>query len=181
VETVEQRLKSLMLLSLAGDERAYRNLLKDCGERLRAYYARRLIDAAAIDDLVQETLIAIHTRRTTYDIERPFTAWLHAIAHYKLVDLIRMRQRHKTVAIEDTPEDLFAFDDTQAAGSQQDLEKVLEDLPDQTRTLLRAVKVEGRSIAEVSADTGMSQSAVKVAIHRALKKLGKKFGGEEVQ
>jgi len=179
VETVETRLKSLMLLSLEGDERAYRNLLKECGDRLRAYYMRRLIDRSAIDDLVQETLIAIHTRRATYDRERPFTAWLHAIAHYKLIDLIRMRHRHITVALDDTPEDLLAFDETQTAATHQDLDKVLEDLPDTTRTLVKAVKIEGRSIAEVSTETGLSQSAVKVTIHRALKRLSKRFGGEE--
>jgi RNA polymerase sigma-70 factor (ECF subfamily) len=168
-----------MLLTLEGDERAYRLLLKETGERLRAYYMRRLTDPSAADDLVQETLIAIHTRRATYDIERPFTAWLHAIARYKLIDYFRSHKRHQTIAIDETPESLFAVDTTESAGAHQDLDLVLEELPVVARGLVRAIKIEGRSVAEVSASSGMSPSAVKVAVHRALKRLGKRFGGDD--
>jgi RNA polymerase sigma-70 factor (ECF subfamily) len=73
----EAQLKALMLSALAGDAAAYRALLAALGELLRRYYARRLADAASAEDLVQETLIAVHTkRRATYDT----SASLHALA-----------------------------------------------------------------------------------------------------
>jgi RNA polymerase sigma-70 factor, ECF subfamily len=178
VENVEERLKSLMLQSLDGDEEAYRRLLRESGERLRAYFSRRLSDPSMADDLVQETLIAIHTRRGSYDRERPFTVWLHAIARYKLIDHVRKLGRHKSVAIDDMPEELIAVDERDSVGARQDLDQMLETVSDLHRGLIRAVKIEGRSIAEASAASGLSESAVKVAIHRALERLKKRISRE---
>jgi RNA polymerase sigma-70 factor (ECF subfamily) len=80
----EAQLKALMLSGLAGDAAAYRALLAALGQLLRRYYARRLADRASAEDLVQETLIAVHTRRATYDPSMPLTPWLYAVARYKL-------------------------------------------------------------------------------------------------
>lgn len=163
-----------MLDALAGDETSYRRLLVDVGARLRRYYSRRLGEGhAAGDDLVQETLIALHSRRFTYDPDRPFTAWLHAIARYKLIDHLRASGGHRTVPI-DGLDDLAAFDQTDASDARLELERLLESLPLRTRRLVRAVKIEGRSIAEVSVSTGLSPTAVKVAVHRAVKRLAER-------
>lgn len=167
-----------MLQSLAGDERAYRSLLEQAGTLLRGYYLRRLQDRAAADDLVQESLIALHTRRMTYDTARPFTAWLHAIARYKLVDHLRAGRRHVALPLDETPEALFAAGNAEGAGDAHDIERALQEVPAAQAAMIRAVKLEGRSIAEVSARTGLSPSAVKVTIHRALRRLGRRFGGE---
>ena len=80
-----------MLRSLAGDGKAYGILLRRLNCYLRAYYSRRLGSGRAADaeDLLQETLIAMHARRSSYDTTRPFTAWVHAIARYKLIDHFR--------------------------------------------------------------------------------------------
>src|SRR5579863_8848933 len=104
----EPRLKSLMLRGLDGDASAYRELLGEVGDLLRAYFDRRLQgDAANADDLVQEVLIALHTRRATYNRSKPFTAWLYAVARYKLVDHLRRRRLRAVIPIDDV-EDLFA-------------------------------------------------------------------------
>jgi RNA polymerase sigma-70 factor (ECF subfamily) len=104
-----------MLVALAGDAAAYRSLLNDVGAHLRAYYARRLgRDAADVEDLVQETLIAMHTRRATYDDRQPFTPWVHAIARYKLIDHFRRSSRRRTFPMDDAG-DLFSESDHEAA------------------------------------------------------------------
>ena len=65
----EDRLRALMLASLDGDAASYRVLLAELRDRLHRYFRRRvradLIDQ--VEDLVQETLLAMHTRRLTYD------------------------------------------------------------------------------------------------------------------
>lgn len=163
--------------ALAGDEVSYRHLLVDVAARLRGYYARRIGDGhAATDDLVQETLIALHARRFTYDEDRPFTAWLHAIARYKLIDYLRAGDRRRTVPIDDI-EGLAARDASGESEARSDLDRMLETLPKRSRGLVRAVKIEGRSIAEVSAATGLSPTAVKVAVHRAIKRLAARAKG----
>ncbi|WP_072396743.1 sigma-70 family RNA polymerase sigma factor [Hyphomicrobium sp. CS1GBMeth3] len=175
---LEDRLRSLMLASLAGDAAAYRDLLGQLSEHLGRYYRRRLRDDLSphVDDLVQETLLAVHTRRMTYDPKRAFTAWAYAIARYKLIDLMRRSRRMSHVPIDDVAD--FIADDSLAAPAA-DLAAALDTLPERTRGLIRRVKIEGRSVAEVAASTGMSESAVKVAVHRGLKSLLGRFGGKQ--
>lgn len=168
-----------MIQSLTGDEDSYRTLLNEVTALLRGYYRRRLADSAAVDDLTQETLIALHRRRMTYQPERPFTAWLHAIARYRLIDYLRSNRRHQALGLDETPEEFLATDQTTAQNDHSDLERLLASIPDRQRALIRAVKIEGRSVAEVSAATGLSPSTVKVTIHRAIKALSRRFAREE--
>jgi len=175
---VETRLKALMLAGLAGDTAAYRALLEALGGHLRRYYVRRLgYDRTAdAEDLVQETLMAVHTRRATYDTAAPFTAWVHAIARYKLVDHYRRRRIRATVPLDDA-DAVFAADASEPAAARHDVDRLLDTLPERPRKLIRMVRIEGRSVAEVAAATGMTQSAVKVGIHRGLKALATRIRG----
>jgi len=162
-----------MVRSLAGDGVAYATLLRRLNGHLRAYYVRRLGPGRGADaeDLLQETLIAMHARRSTYDATRPFTAWVHAIARYKLIDHFRRTKRRAEDPLED-PELLFSSADTNAAEAQIDVEQLLRRLPEKTRRLIRDVKIEGLSTAEAAARHNISESAVKVGVHRGLKSLG---------
>jgi RNA polymerase sigma-70 factor (ECF subfamily) len=173
----EAQYREWMLAALAGDAVAYRMLLGGLTRHLRGYYARR-INPAAAEDAVQETLIAIHTRRATYDSGLPFTAWVYGIARYKLLDEYRRVKRRETVPL-DEADALFAADESEAASAKRDVEKLLAKLPEAKRNLIRDVKLDGRSISEVAAKTGMSESAVKVTMHRALKSLGDELGGRD--
>ena len=105
----EAQYREWMLAALAGDEPAYRMLLGGLTRHLRGYYARRLSLATA-EDVVQETLIAIHAQRATYDPALPFTAWVFGIARYKLFDEYRRLKRRETVPLEQAGV-LFAADE----------------------------------------------------------------------
>ncbi|HEX4097595.1 MAG TPA: sigma-70 family RNA polymerase sigma factor, partial [Caulobacteraceae bacterium] len=83
-----------MLAGLAGETEPYRRLLDELSRLLRAFYGRRCPPGMDAEDLVQETLIAVHTRRATYDPGQPFTAWAYAIARYKLIDALRRGRAH---------------------------------------------------------------------------------------
>jgi RNA polymerase sigma-70 factor (ECF subfamily) len=179
----EAEYRDWMLASLAGDGAAYRKLLAALTGHLRAYFARRVGPSAA-EDLVQETLIAMHTKRATYDPGLPFTAWIHGIARYKLIDEFRRNKRRAAVPLDEAP-DLFAHDESEAASAKRDVEKLLAHLPEAKRKLVRATKIDGLSTAEAADATGLSESAVKVTVHRAIKSLGdeldagKESGGED--
>ena len=170
----EPQYREWMVAALAGDGACYRRLLAALTGHLRAYYMRR-VGAATAEDLVQETLIAIHSRRATYDPGQPLTAWVYGIARYKLIDEFRRERRRAQVPLEDA-EELFAVDDSEARAARRDVEKLLARLPEAKQRLVRAVKLEGASIAEVAAQTGMSETAVKVGVHRAVKSLGDGLG-----
>ncbi|KKC37500.1 RNA polymerase sigma70 [Devosia epidermidihirudinis] len=171
-------MRALMLASLDGDAAAYRSLLDELGRHLRPYFVRRLTPAFAphADDLVQETLLAIHTRRMTYDRTRPFTAWLHAVAHHKFVDHVRRQSIRLTVPLEDDAP-IFAHDDNADALARHDLDVVLETVPPRTGDLIRRTRLDGASIAEAAAANHMSETAAKVSIHRGMKALVARFAG----
>lgn len=179
MQETEERLKALMIGSLAGNEQSYRRLLTDLSAHLRVYYVRRLGRGhAVIEDLVQETLLAVHVRRFTYDCDRPFTGWLNAIARYKLIDYFRESRARSAISVDET-DDVFITENADAAIARVDIGRLLEGLPVKSRVLIRAVKIDGRSVAEVSATEGVSQSAVKVAIHRGLKRLARRLKGPD--
>ncbi|MCZ4347208.1 sigma-70 family RNA polymerase sigma factor [Devosia sp. J2-20] len=179
-DPTETRLRELMLASLDGDAAAYRALLADLGRHLRPYFTRRLTPAFAshAEDLVQETLLAIHTRRMTYDRTRPFTAWLHAVAHHKFVDHVRRQSIRLTVPLEDDAP-IFAHDDHADATAKRDLDVVLDAVPERTSDLIRRTRVQGATIAEAAAHHGITETAAKVSIHRGLKSLVSRFSGGE--
>ncbi|WP_421951249.1 sigma-70 family RNA polymerase sigma factor [Pelagibacterium sp.] len=176
MDSLETRLRALVLLSLEGDKPAYRELLGELTHYLRIYFGRRLAPthAANVEDLIQETLLAVHTRRLTYDVARPFTAWLHAIAHYKLVDHLRRHSIRPTVPLDDEMAGIVPSGDLSA----HDLDRMLGTLPERTSTLIRKVKVEGASVAEAASAHNMSEGAAKLAIHRGLKALMARFAGD---
>ena len=95
-DLLEAKLRALMIAGLSGHSGAYRTLLSLSAERLRSYFGRRLAGREYdVEDLVQETLIAVHRKRATYDQSLPFTAWLHGIARYRLIDFLRRDKRSR--------------------------------------------------------------------------------------
>jgi RNA polymerase sigma factor (sigma-70 family) len=156
-----------MAMSQQGDRVAYASLLEACQRWLRGYYARR-IAPAQLDDLVQETLIALHTKRASWDNTRPFLPWLAAIARYRWVDHLRRLYRADETALDI---DVAGIDEEPAIAARITLERLFGILPEAQARAIALVKIEGLSIAEASEAIGQSESLVKVNIHRGLKKL----------
>ena len=169
----EDHLKDLLVRGLSGDGEAYAAFLKALSAFLRGFLRGRLARVPdEVEDLVQETLLAIHNQRHTYDSAQPLTAWAHAIARYKLIDFLRRRSGREAlnVPLEDD-DDFLAASDVDAHDARRDLAKLLERLPDRHRLPIVHVKIEGLSVAETAKLTGMSESAVKIGVHRGLKAL----------
>jgi RNA polymerase sigma-70 factor (ECF subfamily) len=173
VSAAENRLRDLLVRGLAGDAPAYHAFLRELSAHLRAFLRGRLTRLPdEVEDLVQETLLAIHNQRHTYDAGQPLTAWVHAIARYKLIDLLRRRAGRD--ALTDPLDDelaVFAASDTEAADARRDLSRLLERLPERQRLPIVHMKLEGLSVTETVRITGMSESAVKVGVHRGLRAL----------
>jgi RNA polymerase sigma-70 factor (ECF subfamily) len=169
----ESRLRELLLQGLAGDSTAYETFLKDLSAHLRAFFRKRLAQLPDdVEDLVQETLLAVHNQRHTYEADQPLTAWVHAIARYKFADLFRRRAGSEALNEPlDEEMEVFAASDTEAQDARRDLARLLEHLPDRQRLPIVHVKLEGLSVLEAAKLTGMSESAVKVGVHRGLKAL----------
>src|SRR5882757_8025461 len=173
--TDEIELKTLMLASLDGDAVSHRALLDRLSRRLRAYYKGKLArigrSAAEADDLVQEAVLAIHLKRHTYDPAEPLTPWVHAVARYKLIDFLRRTRSSLADVPIDEADEVMAHDDNVSAESTFDLKRLMQRLPEKMRCSIEAVKLDGQSISEAADRCGISESGVKVNIHRGLKML----------
>jgi len=170
----ESVLKPLWMRAQSGDEAAYRTAFTYIASRLRGYFRRRMRNVPdEIEDLVQETLLVLHLQRGTYDPALPVSAWMYAIAHHKLVDLWRRRDRVDALhdRFDDMDQEAIPVAASSSAEAQRDLEKLLRCLPEAQRWAIVLTKVEGLSVAEAAQRTGASAAAVKVQVHRGLKRL----------
>lgn len=179
VSAAEIELHGRFVAGLRGDAGEYRRFLDGLTGFLRAYLRRRLPRALDdVEDILQETLLAVHNARHTYREDQPLTAWVHAIARYKLMDFFRAHARREALhdPIDDDPR-IFVDADTEPANARRDIGRLLEGLPDRHRVPIEMVKLQGLSVAETAQRTGMSESAVKVGVHRGLKALAASLRG----
>jgi RNA polymerase sigma-70 factor, ECF subfamily len=165
----------MMRASIAGDEGAYRRLLEDVGRSVRAMargaFARARVGDADIEDAVQETLLAIHLKRHTWDAEQPLAPWAYAIARHKIIDALRRRGRQRIEPLENFQE-FLAAPEGEDPHALSDARRLLEKLAPRQRDIVTSISLDGQSIAATAARLKMSEVAVRVALHRALKSLG---------
>ncbi|WP_419825166.1 sigma-70 family RNA polymerase sigma factor [Sphingomonas sp.] len=174
--TSEDQLRTWMAGGLDGDAASHAALLRSLVPLLRGFYRRRLGDGAELEDLVQETLIAVHTRRASYDRDRPFTAWLFSIARYKMIDHLRRTRRH--YAVEDSGEVPSVESFEEASNASIDVERLLDGLPHKQAAAIRRTRLNGFSTFEAAEAAGIGESDVKVSVHRGLKTLAARIMGE---
>lgn len=163
---------ALMRAAIGGDDAAYRQLLDALAGRFRAATRARLARMgrgnADIEDIVQDALLAIHLKRHTWDQNRSFTGWANAVLQHKIID----RLRSQNIRMHDDISDhIDIAADTEEEGTTGDLTRILDALDPQNRRIVTAIAIEGRSAAEVGIETGRSEGAVRVALHRALGRL----------
>jgi RNA polymerase sigma-70 factor (ECF subfamily) len=177
----ERRAGELLRLAQAGDQAAYAALLEIVATAARAFARARLGAVPWLDDVVQETLLAVHRARHTYDVRRPFAPWFYAIAANRLIDVVR---RERRVATREIATDLLPDAPARAgpAAGEIDVEAVraaVAALPGRQRQIIEALKFEDHSVREIAGELRMSPSAVKVAAHRGYKALRRLLGGAQ--
>lgn len=173
-----QALDDLLLAANAGDEKAYRAFLVEVSVIVRRFATRRMPRQSAgfdVEDLVQEILLAVHNKRHTWRAGEPVAPWLFAIARYKAIDAYRRRGRRIEVDIADFSD---VIEDPGAVPSAvgHDVSRALDSLAGRQRAVVSALSVEGKSIGETAEKLDMSEGAVRVAFHRGLAAIAKKFG-----
>jgi RNA polymerase sigma-70 factor, ECF subfamily len=178
VEEREQRWTEAMRAERRGEAVAYERMLKEVATALRRSLAPRLVrvglGAHEAEDLVQEVLIGLHGKRHTWDPARPFLPWLHAIARYKFIDFMRHRRRDKRRRVDLPLEDWLEIVEPaadEANRSTWEVDRHLAVLPVRQRKVVRAIAVEGASVRDVARGLATSEGAVRVTLHRAIRRL----------
>ncbi len=160
-------LARLMRAAQGGDGAAYRQLLGALLPLLKRWYGRKVMPAQ-LDDLVQDILLAVHNRRASWDPARPFLPWLAAIARYRWVDQLRRAAAQPTVALLD---EVTVESGEAAVVARLGCDVLLARLPQAQAAAIRAVKLEGLSVAEAAGRLGQTESLIKVNVHRGLRKM----------
>ena len=164
----EQTLAGLMLSSQQGDKQAYTVLLTEVQLWLERFFRRRCAPGQ-IDDRVQEVMIAVHKKRASYDPTRPFLPWLAAIARYRWVDHLRRVYRDAEESLADS--DVAVDSEEESVVARLSLDRMFVQISDKQAEVIELVKIEGLSIREAAKRSGQTEAAVKVNIHRGLKRL----------
>jgi RNA polymerase sigma factor (sigma-70 family) len=174
----DDALRALMRDAQDGDRRAYASLLQQVLPILKRVVQGRLpfLSQADREDLVQDILLSLHVARATYDPERPFTPWLMTIAHNRMVDNARRNSRrfHNEVLVDEYPHDVAdeeAGAHVEQYGDPEALRRAVKTLPKGQRTAIELLKLREMSLKEAAQVSGMSISALKVSVHRAIKTL----------
>ena len=122
----------------------------------------------ACEDIVQEVLLTVHLKRQTWREDSPFRPWLYAVTRHKVIDAFRSRGKRMDLPVDDYAEVLAAPEGPDPFESQ-DMERVIDQLDPRAAEIVRAIGIEGVSASDVGARMGMTEGAVRVALHRALK------------
>lgn len=178
----EANLAQLMRAASRGDAGAYRTLLREISPVLRGF-ARRVggrygLSREDIEDIVQETLLAMHLKRHTWVETKPLLPWVRAMAHNKLVDHLRRSGRGKHVPIDEFDDLLVAFPPTSISDGL-DARAAIGKLKGRQRDVVLAISVAGKSAREVAEELRMTEGAVRVVLHRALRTLSKALRSDQ--
>jgi RNA polymerase sigma factor (sigma-70 family) len=174
----DRQLSFLMRKAQDGDQAAYAALLREVLPILKRVVQARLGFLPVMDreDLVQDILMSLHAARATYDPARPFKPWLMTIAHNRMVDQARRNSRRTAneIAVDEYPADVADIDAGTAAdpyGDPEELRRAIRVLPKGQCSAIELLKLREMSLKEAAEATGMSISALKVSVHRAIKTL----------
>jgi RNA polymerase sigma-70 factor, ECF subfamily len=185
MDTREESWADAMRAERRGDTAAYQRLLAEIADTLRrlirARLARLSLNASDAEDLVQEVLIGLHTKRHTWEAGRPFLPWLHAIVRYKLTDAVRQwrrEARHRSDVPLDDWSDLFAAPAEDPDRVLVDVDRHVAGLPAGQRAVVQALAIDGASVRETAQKLGTSEGAIRVVLHRALARLAAAAGVE---
>jgi len=173
----DKALAALMRRAQGGSEGAYAQLMQELPPIIGRMIRRQMATASPSDreDLVQEVLMSIHAARAAYDPARPFTPWLKAIVVNRTIDFARRHKRHATGLLTDEMADGIADEAAADAATRYDaidaLQKAIRKLPAAQRSAIELLKLREMSLREAAATTGMSVSALKASVHRAVRSL----------
>jgi len=174
------KLGRLMQKAQEGDTEAYQTVLKESTKLIKRFVSSRLGAPEEVDEVVQEVLWSVHKARHTYDPSRRYLPWLFAITRHRVADYFRRWARTKQKEIEGEPLwDALSFAEYDVDNDMKEkLHEAISKLPQQQRSTVELLKLQGYSVKDVAKKFNVSTSSVKVTAHRAYRALKKQMSVE---
>lgn len=128
-----------------------------------------MVDAAEVDDLLQEVLIKAHEKLHTVKDDTSIKAWLFQVANNTIIDFYRKRAKSRNVEASDL------WYESNDQSDWEDLARCIapfvQALPDETAKLLAAIDLEGKSQKEYAAMLGISYTTLKSRVQKGRSEL----------
>jgi len=174
----EAKVAGLMKAAIRGDGAACAEFLRLAAVLVRGLARRKLASDRVVspEDIVQDVLLAIHTKRQTWRPHEPILPWIFTIARYKIVDVYRRNGKRVFLDVDDFEAQLAAPEADEPALPERQVEAALANLSDGQRRVVKSIAIEGRSITETAKALEMKETAVRVAFHRGLAAIASRFG-----
>lgn len=176
----DQQLADLLIQAQEGNRTAYERFLREASVVLRAFLSKRMTAASdRVEDVLQDTLLAVHRARHSFLTGRPISPWLYAICEHRMAEFFRRHRRIERVEISAELQSVETADESileEEGGVGALVYEALTRLPSKQRVIIEALKVQDLSVKEVAMQTGMSESAVKIAAFRGYEAIRKMLG-----
>ena len=165
----------------AGSLAAFQLLYDRHRRGLFTFLLRFLGERQSAEDLLQEAFLRVFASRDTYRPVAAFRTWLFTIARTLALDHLRARKGNTAL---DPEQALARLTDPGATPPEQvearelleRLETAVLELPPAEREVLLLSRFAGLTHTEIADVTGISPGAVRVALHRALRRLRNSLG-----
>jgi RNA polymerase sigma factor (sigma-70 family) len=163
---------ALLRAANTGDSRAYARFLSEVTPVLRGIVRARsrALPPDQYEDIVQEVLLAIHSKRHTWRQDRPLRPWLFAITRHKVADAFRARGSHVQLALDEFAEVLAAEPGADPTAARE-AQRLIDQLEPRAAAIVRAISLDDEEPSVTGQRLHMSEGAVRVALHRAMKRL----------
>ena len=170
-------IKEIISKILKGESEQYKEIVRIYGPAVQSYFRARFQDPHTVDDLAQEVFISAYRNLAAFRYNSPFESWLLGIARNKMLMYLRSRYTRKK-----NIENLKAGILLKSAGEENNLQKsrrdslakvqeCMEQLPDNTREIIRIHYFEKERVSSIAAKLKKSVDAVSSLLYRGRKLL----------
>jgi len=173
----------LIAACIEGDKQAQRTLFRREYPRVQATVYRILGNTRDVDDLVQETFIAMFRALPTFRRDSRLSTWIDRIAVRGVFHHLRTKKATSTIALDaigDIDGGGRVDEQAQARDGLRRLYASLAKLTPEARTAYALYAIDGRSIAEVAEITGSTKITAKTRIWRARREVERRAAADPV-
>jgi RNA polymerase sigma-70 factor, ECF subfamily len=159
-----------------GDAKVFEDIYRRFGDKMKSIAWNHLGNRSDAEDAVQETFLKIHRAAKTYSGEASFSTWAFRILVNTCYDVLRKRKRRIDEApIDDLPESSARTAPNVDDAKRITLNKLLNELPEQRRSVFTLFEIEGLSHAEIGEILGISEGNSKWILFATKKDLQQKW------
>jgi RNA polymerase sigma factor (sigma-70 family) len=153
---------------IEGDQRAQQKLFEMYAPKMMGVCLRYMKDQAQAEDVLQDGFVKVFTKLEKYTGNGSLEGWVRRIMVNTALDELRKNNKFKTnVSMDDVDYKVESDTDAMASLLEEDLLKLIQEMPDGYKTVFNLFAIEGFSHKEIAEKLGVSENTSKSQYSRA--------------